>query len=273
MDIVSRVQSTCPFQCIVLCDLVTRAVCVECSGNCLLISSQKPTAASKFCTTLFLDQRCTTTSLYVQFALNLTTFHPTLSTPLFKFVRFTKSPRHLAIASLNHNTEICNAILSKPLFRSKPWSHSTFVFLKAVSTAVRAVRPLSALLCDRPCRSNFGTPADDQLVLCLPEGSSRLCFAARPRHSQNRRFLPSSASKPTCRGIVCRVLASQERQVAASIVQFRRAVGSNVRSNVQTHRRQGDNNRIVEGGNRRVLATHSMLKEMLHCWNLFHNNG
>ena len=110
VDIISRVQNTRPFQCIILCDLVTRVVCVECSGNCLLISSQKPTAVSEFCTTLFFDQRCTTTSLYVHFALTLTTFRPILSTLLFKRVRFSKYPRHSKKCKLDHNTEIRSTI-------------------------------------------------------------------------------------------------------------------------------------------------------------------
>ena len=38
--------------------------------------------------------------------------------------------------------------------RSKSWSSSGFVFLTAVSIAVLAMRPLSLLRCDRPCRSN-----------------------------------------------------------------------------------------------------------------------
>ena len=71
-----------------------------------------------------------------------------------------------------------------------------------------------------------------------------------------------------CRGIISRVIASRERQVATSIVQSRRASGSNIQSNAQSHRRHGDNNRIAEGDGQRVHATQYASQKMLHCGTL-----
>ena len=61
-------------------------------------------------------------SLYTDFSdFSSNSFDPTLSAcPLLKF------SASLCNYKLDCNTEICNAILSKPLFRSKPWSPSRF---------------------------------------------------------------------------------------------------------------------------------------------------
>ena len=109
------------------------------------------------------------------------------------------------------------------------------------------MRPLSWLLCDRPCRSNCGTPAEDGLARIFQKVLYVRVSAARPRHSPNGRFFPSLAPKPSCRGVVSRVLASRRRQVAASVVRLCCAMGSNVRSIVQSHKRPCDKNRIAEG--------------------------
>ena len=129
------------------------------------------------------------------------------------------------------------------------------------------MRPLSGLHCDRPCRSNFGSPADDRLVLRLPEGSLRARFATRPQHYQIHHFLPSSASKPDCHGIIFRGFVSRQQQEVASFVRICHVVSSNVQSSAQSRSRLGNSNRILEGANRRVHATSSILKKMLHCWN------
>ena len=78
--------------------------------------------------------------------------------------------------------------------------------------------------------------------------------------------------KLQCRGVDPQVLASQERQVAASVVQLRRAIGSNVWSNAQPHRRQGDSNRIVEGSSQRVHAM-QYAQEDVTLWNPWYNTG
>ena len=77
----------------------------------------------------------------------------------------------------------------------------------------------------------------------------------RPRHSQDRRLLPSLASTPICRRVVSRVIASREQQVAKSVVRSRCPSDSNVRSNAQSHRRHGENNRIAEVDGQRVHAS------------------
>ena len=81
-------------------------------------------------------------------------------------------------------------------FRSKSWSSSVFVFHTAVSIAVLAMRPLSSLQCDRPCRSNLGAPAEDGLARTFQKVLHVCVSAERPWHSPNSRFFPSSAPKP-----------------------------------------------------------------------------
>ena len=158
-------------------------------------------------------------------------FDPTLQAcPLLKF---SASLCNYKFDSQYWNLQ-CNIIQTS--FHSKPWSPSGFVFLTAISATVLVARPHSTLQCDRPCRSNFGTPADDRLVLCLPESSSRARFAARPRHSPDpsllaflsseinlsrRRFSSIPVSVMTG-GSVCRPISScngQQRSELSTITQ------------------------------------------------------
>ena len=92
---------------------------------------------------------------------------------------------------------------------SKSWSSSEFVFLTAVSTAVLAVRPLSWLQYDSPCRSNFGTPAGDGLARIFWKVLHVRVSTARPWHCPQSDFLPFTAPKPDCPSVSTRVFASR----------------------------------------------------------------
>ena len=115
------------------------------------------------------------------------------------------------------------------------------------------MRPHSSLLCDRPCRSNFGASTEDGLARTFQKVLYMRVSIAHPWHSQNCRFLPSSASKPSCRGIVARVLTSRRRQVAP-VVRIGRAIGSDIQS-----KRKHTDTLVTEtgsqkGGSQRVHA-------------------